>query len=213
MHHDRTVNTAVQTIVANDPHVRVVEYESLEYALTIHRTVGRVVWVSHGSEQGILAGHHAISWDTFSDRVELTPGYDIILACNSNSIKQYISSSSKSQVFTFDGLIDATLGGFFAIILLSGSHNALTSAFQRAIDLATHSCTPDYLLWSTMEKAWFAIDAAIFIVSALSTSFAVWKATLNPAATMDVFAVALQFLSVFLQLTVFLCGALSGTFR
>ncbi len=55
MHRDSAVNTAVRTITENAPDVRVVEYGSLEYALTISRTVGRVVWVSHGSEEGILA--------------------------------------------------------------------------------------------------------------------------------------------------------------
>ncbi|MCF2138331.1 MAG: hypothetical protein K9W43_13950 [Candidatus Thorarchaeota archaeon] len=45
MHHDSTVRTAVRTITANDPHVRVVEYGSIDYALTIHRAFGRVVEV------------------------------------------------------------------------------------------------------------------------------------------------------------------------
>jgi len=61
MHHDSAASTAVRTITENVPDVQVVEYGSLEYALTIHRTFGRVVWVSHGSEKGILAGTQILS--------------------------------------------------------------------------------------------------------------------------------------------------------
>ncbi|MHA1772072.1 MAG: hypothetical protein ACTSYL_04465 [Candidatus Thorarchaeota archaeon] len=116
MHHDRAVNTAVQTIVANDPHVRIVEYGSLEYALTIHRTAGRVVWVSHGSEQGILAGPHVLSWRAFSSRIQMTPGKDIVLACDSAKISKYVSFP---QVLSFKGIVDAQLGALIISYILS----------------------------------------------------------------------------------------------
>ncbi|MCF2136346.1 MAG: hypothetical protein K9W43_03815 [Candidatus Thorarchaeota archaeon] len=134
MHHDRAVNTAVQTIVANDPHVRIVEYESLEYALTIHRTAGRVVWVSHGSENGILAGSRVISWNAFSSRIKMTPGNDLILACKSSEINKYIPVT---QVIGFPDSIDAVLGGFIVTLLLRPSRFLGTALLLRMTDL-TH---------------------------------------------------------------------------
>ncbi|MCF2138293.1 MAG: hypothetical protein K9W43_13760 [Candidatus Thorarchaeota archaeon] len=121
MHHNRAVNTAVRTITANDPSVQVVEYGSLEYALTIHRTAGRVVWVSHGSKDGILAGSQVLSWRAFSDMIEMTPGNDIVLACDSNEITQYVVRSS---VFSF-GMIDAILGGLITSLVLFSSMGTL----------------------------------------------------------------------------------------
>jgi hypothetical protein len=81
MHKDQAVNMAIRTITDKLPNVQVVEYESLEYNLMIHRTMGRVIWVSHGSEDGILGCKEIISWQTFSRMTMMTPGKDIILAC------------------------------------------------------------------------------------------------------------------------------------
>ncbi|MCF2137065.1 MAG: hypothetical protein K9W43_07435 [Candidatus Thorarchaeota archaeon] len=118
MHHDSAVNTAVRTIVANDPHVQVMEYGSLEYALAIHRVVRRVVWVSHGSDDGIVAGAQVLSWRAFSSRTQMTPGKDIVLACDSGEINQYVPTGA---VLSFGGMIDAILGGLIASFILSSS--------------------------------------------------------------------------------------------
>ena len=117
MHHDSAVSTAVRTITANVPDVRVVEYGSPEYALMIHRVLGRVVWVSHGSDEGVLAGSHVLGWRALGDRVMMTPGKDIVLACGSIVINRYVVGGS---AFGF-GMIDAILGGLVTSYLLVSS--------------------------------------------------------------------------------------------
>ncbi|MCF2137063.1 MAG: hypothetical protein K9W43_07425 [Candidatus Thorarchaeota archaeon] len=142
MHHDSAVRTAVRTIVANDPHVQVMEYGSLEYVLTIHRTIGRVVWVSHGSEEGILAQSHELSWKAFSGRVQMTPGKDIVLACNSAQVNKYISAS---DAIGFIGIVDASLGGLLAVYLLERTPIVLGVIMSRVAALLSGIITPTLL--------------------------------------------------------------------
>ncbi|MCF2136641.1 MAG: hypothetical protein K9W43_05295 [Candidatus Thorarchaeota archaeon] len=175
MHHDSAVSTAVQTIVANDPHVQVVDYGSLEYALTIHRTVRRVVWVSHGSKQGILAGSQVLSWQAFSNRIQMTPGKDIVLACDSSEVNKYVSSAS---VVGFNGVIDARLAGFLGSFLilsqdpnvpsstihgiLSAANDLLVGLFSGALDLLPLGEIP----------AWWGVLKALLIASITVVYFA-----------------------------------------
>ncbi|MHA1781077.1 MAG: hypothetical protein ACTSYL_09490 [Candidatus Thorarchaeota archaeon] len=153
MHHDSAVNTAVRTIVANDPHVQVIEYGSLEYALAIHRVVRRVVWVSHGSDDGIVAGAQMLSWRAFSSRTQMTPGKDIVLACDSGEINQYVPTGA---VLGFGGSIDAILGGLIASFILSSSTSRTrgnirtlqTRFMSRLTDLFTDPAAPIFLYYS-----------------------------------------------------------------
>ncbi len=133
MHDDAAVNTAVRAITANVPDARVVEYGSLDYALTIHRAMGRVVWVSHGSKEGILASRHVLSWKEFSSRLDMTPGKDIVLACNSANVYQFIPS--RAEVVGIDGLVDAGLGGLVAAYLLSPTKDVLSQVMMRIDDI------------------------------------------------------------------------------
>ncbi|MCF2138415.1 MAG: hypothetical protein K9W43_14380 [Candidatus Thorarchaeota archaeon] len=168
MYHDSAVNTAVRTIVANDPHVRVVEYESLEYALTIHRTAGRVVWVSHGSKQGILAGSQVLSWRTFSGRTQMTPGKDIVLACDSTALYRYVSTGS---VFGFTGAVDAILGGLLVSFLLEPQKSILYRFSELNFDMVTNRRInsrflgpTDYILDYLSEREamyWLAISMLV----------------------------------------------------
>ncbi len=208
MHNDSTVRNSINAITSYGENVLVLEYGSIEYALMIHRIVGTVVWVSHGSENGIAVERGILSWENFVSNIHLTSGKDVVLACDSDQIYDYVSYE---QAIAFSGAVDAIIGGLFVAWLLTGISEALTNAFERITTLSDGSAVGDSLYWSSMEKAWFGIDAALFIVSALSTSFALWKITLNPMSTMAVFASALQFLSVFLQFSVFICGIFSGT--
>ncbi len=148
MHHDGAVNTAVRTITENVPDVRVVEYGSLEYVLTVHRVFGKVVWVSHGSEAGILAGPLVLSWRAFSSRTELTPGEDIVLACGSIEITRY---AERGSVLGF-GTVDAVLGALVTSYLLFSSArepvtvvNILSQFRRRLIDLFSDPDAPIFL--------------------------------------------------------------------
>ncbi len=75
-----------------------VEYGSLEYALTIPRTLGKVVWVFHGSEKGILVGLCMVSWELFGERLENTLGCDIVSACASAQINRYIYVEKATKI-------------------------------------------------------------------------------------------------------------------
>ncbi|MCF2136015.1 MAG: hypothetical protein K9W43_02145 [Candidatus Thorarchaeota archaeon] len=159
MHHDSAVSTAVRTITANDPSVQVVEYGSLEYALTIYRTLGRVVWVSHGSEDGILAGSQMLSWQAFSSRTRMTPGKDIVLACDSAKINQYVSIS---QAVGVNGAIDASLGGMFAVLLLKPTQAILHDMANRFSDIIAGFVLPQFL--GTMPAWWIAVKAGLMVL-------------------------------------------------
>ncbi|MDF1538791.1 MAG: hypothetical protein P1Q69_07800 [Candidatus Thorarchaeota archaeon] len=132
MHHDCAISMAIQTITENLPYVQVVEYGSLEYYLMIHRTIGRVIWVSHGSEDGILAYEKIISWQAFSRITTMTPGKDIILACYSAEINKYVPMT---ESVGFNGFIDAVLGGLLTAFILEPSSLLFSTAVARVMDL------------------------------------------------------------------------------
>lgn len=165
MHHDSAVSTAIRTITENIPDVKVVEYGSLEYALTIHRTLGRVVWVSHGSEKGILAGATVISWSKFSRFVTETPNRDIILACNSANIYKFVPS--EDEVVGIDGLVDAGLGGLIVSYLLSPNKNVMSRVMVRIGDL-------------------LGGRSVVRLLSPVTITLSVWWDFLVPHGTMEV---------------------------
>jgi hypothetical protein len=79
--------------------------------LTIHRTFKQIVWVSHGSKDGIATQNGLMTWKDFSHRVDRTPGRDIVLACKSSEIYKFIDNSA---ALGFTGIVEATIGGFLA---------------------------------------------------------------------------------------------------
>ncbi len=156
MHRDSAVNTAVRTITENAPAVQVVEYGSLDYALTIHRAFGRVVWVSHGSEEGILLRSGMMTWKRFSRLTTLTPGRDIVLACESDRVNEYVSSS---QAIGIGGTIDATLGGLFVAYLLSPTGYIVRAVWERTTSLVLGSVVPEFL--GVVPPWWIAVKAGL----------------------------------------------------
>ncbi len=212
MHHDSAVSTAVRTITANVPDVRVVEYGSPEYALMIHRVLGRVVWVSHGSDKGILAQSHVLSWKTFSSRIEMTPGKDIVLACDSAAIYRYVDDRS---AIGFTGAIDATLGGLVTTYLLAPSENVLTMMYEQMVVLLGGEATPSRLLGYVIghlgsnELFWACVGVAFLVVSLLAgygMGWALEKATVRAIGLM----LSLGYLTIFTNIVVMCIGWLSG---
>lgn len=139
MHHDDAVHTAVRTITDNVHNVRVIEYNSLEYVFTIHRVVGRVVWVSHGSDNGINTNDETIPWEEFSHNIHITPNRDIVIACHSANINNFVSTA---DVIGIDGLVDAQLGGLVAAYLLAPSFELLDKAMTHVADLVSGDVEP-----------------------------------------------------------------------
>ncbi len=206
MNNDSSVIDSVKTIQSNVDDVIVVEQGSIEYALMIHRIVGAVVWASHGSEDGILSTNGIMSWSSFSTLLETTKGMDVVLACDSAQVYDFVS---QDRVIAFGGAIDAVLGGLFASWLLTGAREILSSAADRAMALVEGSVVSNNLYWSTEEQGWFAIDAALFMLNAVFLTFGLYFYSLAASATMAVFA-GLQFMAVFLSFSIFMCGACSG---
>jgi len=142
MSDDDSVLKSVEVIEANTQNLMIVEYGSLEYALSIHRITGQVVWVSHGSDDGIIAKDETIPWEEFTHNVDITPRKDIIIACHSANINNFVSTTDAVGI---DGLIDAELGGLIAACLLTSSFDIFGKAVTRMNELMSGDVEP-YLL-------------------------------------------------------------------
>jgi hypothetical protein len=157
MHHDSATATAVHTLVENVPNVKVVDYDSLDYILVIHRAVRQVVWVSHGSEYGILTPHGMLSWNEFSHMIDRTPNRDLILACKSSEIYKYIDHSA---ALGFTGCVEATLGALVSSFVISGVIRSC--ALENTLDkLIRGIITPRILELTMLEFAWDTVNFMI----------------------------------------------------
>ncbi|MDF1538718.1 MAG: hypothetical protein P1Q69_07430 [Candidatus Thorarchaeota archaeon] len=171
---DDSVNIAVQTIKENVQNVKVVEYNSLDYALNIHRTFGKVTWVSHGSEEGILVEKETISWRKFSSMTMLTLGRDIILACESANICSFATPGS---VIGFNGAVDAMLGGLVVSYLLEREQVVLEKAYERVFDIISGNVDYRPLDLSAAEGIYWL---AVFLLSILAYYLGNPMAATNP---------------------------------
>lgn len=116
MQKDDAVTTTTNIIKENVPGIMIMEYESLDYFLTIQRVLGRIIWVSHGSSQGIATEGGLLTWNSFASLVEMTPGKDVVLACDSSSLDEFIESDE--EVMTFDGLLEGRIWAYAISTLL-----------------------------------------------------------------------------------------------
>lgn len=83
---DSAIDSAILILQDNTPNINVIEYDSLKYHLFLHRIIQPIVWIGHGSTQGIQINNKLQSWSDFSKDVVSTPGIDVILSCNSYEI-------------------------------------------------------------------------------------------------------------------------------
>jgi hypothetical protein len=183
-----------------------VEYGSAEYSLIIHRLVGKIVWVSHGANEGIRTETGYLDWSTFSKIIDLTPAVDIVLACHSDHLLAFV----KNPVVTFGGSIDARFGAAAAAWLLTGSAAAFSFAFETLIRLMTNTLTLLPLYWGPTEKAYFFLDAAVFLLQLLSTTFLLYWSTFNPASGWQILIGMLYLGTVIVQAAEVMEALLSG---
>ncbi len=129
-----------------------------------------MVWISHGSADGILAKNTLISWKSFSDQIRLTPGRDFVLACYSSCLEHYVSPEAMIGV---GGPIDAILGGLVASYLLMPREQVLAKAWERLSDGVRGIGSPEQLLvtyvyghLSTTETIDAVADLAALIADA-----------------------------------------------
>jgi hypothetical protein len=132
MHNDDATNLTLETLRANVPDIMVIAYGSPMYYLSIFRLMNPILWLSHGTEEGILAGGDVISWLDFSRITEMTPSTDVILACESSNINEYVVAS---DAFGFEGALDARVAGFLgSVILLSQSFGLMSDTVLKVFD-------------------------------------------------------------------------------
>ena len=132
MYHDDAVDTAVRNIEENVPNAIIVEYGSIDYLLNVHRVIGQIAWVSHGSDEGIMTSDGLLSWDDFSYNIARTPSRDIILACKSDNIYNYVNTISAVGI---NGIIDATLGGLLVSYLFEPQNNILEATIFHILEI------------------------------------------------------------------------------
>ncbi|RLI48219.1 MAG: hypothetical protein DRO73_09935 [Candidatus Thorarchaeota archaeon] len=98
----------------------------------------------------------------FSSRTEITPGKDIILACDSREINKYISTTS---VVGFTGPVDATVGGLIVSFLLAPQDSVLKTTYEHIVEIARGMVGPEFLDLSLAEITYWT---AIFFLSILA---------------------------------------------
>lgn len=95
--------TVVGTIQNYHDDIKVVKYQSLEYAIEISRSIGQVFYIGHGSESGISTGAKETSYEKLSE----VPSRNVyFLSCN-------------SPTFHSIGDIDAVEAGIYASAVIA----------------------------------------------------------------------------------------------
>jgi len=111
--------TALGTIQKYHDDIKVVKYQSIEFAVEISRSLGQVFYIGHGSESGISTGAKEISYEKLSE----IPSRNVyFLSCSSPTF------GSKSD-------IDAVEAGIYAsaVIALQTSQESTFSLFVEDI--------------------------------------------------------------------------------
>jgi hypothetical protein len=165
MHEDDATNLALRTLQDNVPNLQVIVYGSPMYHLSILRLMRPALWLSHGTEEGILAGSHIISWRDFSRKIQMTPSKDIILACESSGVNQFVDSN---EVLGFEGSIDARLAGLVGSIMILSQHLGMMSevihrVLDTTIDLITDlvSGVLSFIPLGIIPSWWGVVKAAL----------------------------------------------------
>ncbi|MBD3160283.1 MAG: hypothetical protein GF309_16005 [Candidatus Lokiarchaeota archaeon] len=162
MNDDNATNQAIATLVDNAPNSIVVDYRSPMYSILISRVIRAAIWVSHGSEQGILADNALMLWGEFAKDIAITPSKDIVLACNSKQLESYVSPQ---EALLFDGSVESNLGALLVSLILGGVHS-LNAIASKLISLATGQTPLMFLELTTLEFAWDTINFMIGLMLA-----------------------------------------------
>ncbi len=145
IHLDReeAITTASNTLKESIPEMHILEYGSLRYQLLAHRIIQPLIWIGHGQKEGITINNALSSWEEFSEDLQHSHGFDIILSCFSKEIIKQTSLTQK-DVLTFNGEIDAKLGSYLISYLLTGSDIVLSKVFThyQALQQGKTQCQP-----------------------------------------------------------------------
>ncbi|RLI71948.1 hypothetical protein DRO91_05050 [Candidatus Heimdallarchaeota archaeon] len=131
---DKAITSASNALQEHIPELTILEYGSFKYWLFAHRSVQPLIWIGHGNKGGITIKNKLTPWGRFANEVVLSSSIDIILSCYSRELIAQTSLTS-SDVVTFKGVIDATLGGLITAWLLTGSDEPLLKASAHYLSL------------------------------------------------------------------------------
>jgi hypothetical protein len=176
------VNLAAETLAQNVPNTLIVDYNSLAYHLVIWRAYGEVVWIGHGSQQGISTVQGILTWQEFAVQVKTAPSRDFILACDSNAILSYLPASN--ILMSFSGPTDARLGALMISYLLTGKTAVLEKGFTVALNLleGKTSLVPlGTIPGSANDIARTAVKVAVYLALVYAVD-CIWSLFADPGA-------------------------------
>jgi hypothetical protein len=169
MDNSPAVNTATETLQENTPGAAVVDYNSLAYDLDMWRAYGGVIWVGHGSQQGVETQQGSLSWKDLAAKVEDTPSKDVILTCYSAAILAYVPQGKVPLAFR--GVMDAKLGALIVSYALTKNKAILGEAIQDIMDLMSGKAQP--MLLRYMEPGEYYLGWGYLTNYELLTDFAI----------------------------------------
>ena len=130
MENDEIIADSISILESNFNKLKIIDYNTLEYAIKISRTTGPVIWVGHGSMEGIQTADKSISWIDFSSCIRNTPSSDIVLSCYSSNLV-LSTKITQEEAMTFNGEIDNIYGALIVSYLCDPS-------LEVANDLISH---------------------------------------------------------------------------
>ncbi|MHA1303596.1 MAG: hypothetical protein ACTSPI_07845, partial [Candidatus Heimdallarchaeaceae archaeon] len=83
---DDRIEKSTAILKKNFANLKVVSFDSMEFAIKIHRKANLIIWIGHGSNDYIKLDDQWVSWEDFSKFIKKTPSYDIVLSCYSSSL-------------------------------------------------------------------------------------------------------------------------------
>ncbi len=124
------------------------------------------MWLSHGSETGILVNRETVSWKRFSVWTKTTPGKDIVLACHSEAICDYAGR----DVLSIGGTIEAGIGGIAVASILTSDLGLVGAIVERYQSIALGETAPIVLSiqqdWASVRIPAIAVLTGLFFVGA-----------------------------------------------
>lgn len=133
----QAVNNAIVNLKQNLQNLVVLDYDSAEYKLKYWRFLGVAIWVSHGSEEGVMINGELTQWDVLEDPIKGTPNKDIVLSCYSNALVEQ-TDLSFTDVATFNSEVDAVIGSLVVSYALSRDSTIIPKIISRANDIAVN---------------------------------------------------------------------------
>lgn len=104
----------------------VVEKESVFGTLILMRAVGEVIYVGHGTQQGIKVGGNIVSWESFTEEIRHIPSKTIyVAACYSENLAKI---EKTKMVFGFKGLVDVDEAAYLTTATIAAAKGDMGKA-------------------------------------------------------------------------------------